>query len=358
MTIRTASQAIAAAQGQTRNVPGTCQLTVRGWFNAPSAGDRDGDHDADANDGWAAEPKSARHFDRNPPRGRPLYFRNRSGHGFGHRAMSAVDSVFSTDMYQNHYRAGYTSRVTGRNVSDAIAVIEAEMGLIYVGWSDTIDGYPIPKPAPKPAPTPTKATIVSGPKRTPAWMNKFKHLDPKHYMNYHQVVLHLAPGERIDIDAQKGKSGHGWALHWPTVGKNHLHDPKGLIKPTRRIDSLTDAEIKRLRGPNGEQVFGIIHLLREVHARGASAEVELKVIFSVKEIKRWLGVAEVKDLNSKNHLQFKGLAASGNIIKRLTPAHQAGGTTIMSFTKYDGAGIYKSQAWPVTNYVRGTPKWR
>lgn len=347
MTIRSGSQAIAVAKGQTRNVPGTCQLNVRTWFNAPSAGDRDGDNDADANDGWLAEPKSARHFDRNPPKGRPLYFKNRSGRGFGHRAMSGVDSVFSTDMLNNRYKAGYTSRVTGTSTSDAIAKIEQAMGLIYVGWSDTIDGQLIPKEKP-----------VPGPKRTPAWMNRFKHLDPKHYMNYHQVVLHLAPGERIDIDGHKSKQGHGWALHWPTVGANHLHDPKGLIRPTRRIDSLTDAEIKRLRGPNGEQPFGIIHLLREVHDRGASAEVELKVVFSETEIKRWLSNADVKQLNAKGHLQFKGLAASGNIVKRLAPAHAVGGTTIMSFTKYDGSGIYKSKAWPVTDYVRGTPKWR
>jgi hypothetical protein len=251
-------------------------------------------------------------------------------------------------MYDNRYRAGYTSRVTGTSTSDAIAKIERSMGVQYLGWSDTIDGYPIPKEAP----------VLVRPKRTPAWMNKFKHLDPNKYMNYHQAVLHLPPGGRIDIDVRHSKQGTGFALHWATVGKNHLHDPKKLIKPTRRIDSLSNSEIKRLRGPNGEQVFGIVHLLREVHDRGASAEVELKVIFPVATIKRWLSHAKIKDLNKKGHLQFKGLAASPNIVKRLAPAHAAGGTTIMSFTKYSGAGIYKSKAWPVTDYVRGTPKWR
>jgi hypothetical protein len=261
--------------------------------------------------------------------------------------MSAVRSVFSTDMYNNRYKAGYTSRVTGSSTSDAIAKIESAMGLIYVGWSDTIDGYAIPK-----------EKTVPGPKRTPAWMNKFKHLHPKHYMNYHQTVLHLLPGQRIVIDVRFSKTGTGFALHWPTVGQNHLHDPKKLIRPTRRIDSLSNAEIRRLKGPNGEQVFGIVHLLREVHARGAGAEVELKVVFPTATIKRWLSHAAIKDLNAKNRLQFKALAQYGNAVKRLTPAHQAGGTTFMSFTKYNKAGIYKSQAWPVTNYYRGTPKWR
>lgn len=347
MTIRTGSQAIDVAKGQTRNAVGTCQYNVRSWFNAPSAGDRDGDKDADANDGWLAEPKSARHFDRNPPRGRPLYFKG-GRLGYGHRAMSGVSSVFSTDMYNNRYKAGYTSRVTGTSTSDAIAKIERSMGVTYVGWSDTIDGYPIPKETP----------VLERPKRTPVWMNKFIHLDPKHYMNYHQAVLHMEPGQRIDIDEQKSLSGTGFALHWPTVGGNHLHDPKGLIKPSRRIDSLTNAEIKRLRGPHGEQVFGIVHLLREVYNRGGSAEVELKCVTSVKEIKRWLSTAQVKALHKAGHLQFKALASMAHVVAKLTHAHEAGGQTIMSFTKYSGAGIYKSKAWPVTDYVRGTPKWR
>lgn len=347
MTIRTGSQAIDRAKGQTRNEPGTCQYNVRTWFNAPSAGDRDGDRDADANDGWLAEPKSARHFDRNPPKGRPLYFKGGS-HGFGHRALSAVRSLFSTDMYNNRYRAGYTSRVTGTSTSDAIAKIERSMGVTYVGWSDTIDGYPIPKEAP----------VLVRPKRTPSWMNQFIHLDPKHYMNYHHAVLNMKPGDRIDIDEQKSMSGTGFALHWPTVGGNHLHDPKGLIRPTRRIDSLTNAEIRRLRGPHGEQVFGIVHLLREVHNRGGSAEVELKCVTSVKEIKRWLAVAEIKALHKAGKLQFKALASMANVVKKLAHANEAGGQTIMSFTKYSGAGVYKSKAWPVTNFVRGNPKWR
>jgi hypothetical protein len=348
MTIRKGSQAIAAAKGQTRNVVGTCQLNVRIWFNAPSAGDQDGDGDADAVDGWKSEPLSARHVgDRNPPAGRPLSFKGGS-RGFGHRALSGVNSVFSTDMQNNLYKAGVTSRVTGASTSEAIAKIERAMNVSYVGWSDTIDGFPIPKETP----------VLVQPKRTPSWMNKFIHLDPKHYMNYHHAVMQLMAGERIDIDVQKSASGHGWALHWATVGANHLHDPKGLIKPTRRIDSLSDAEVKRLKGPNGEQVFGIIHLLREVLDRGAGAEVELKCVISVQEIKRWLSNADVKELNKAHLLQFKALASMANVVTKLAHAHEAGGTTIMSFTKYDGAGIYKSKAWPVTTYFRGTPKWR
>lgn len=348
MTIRTGSEAIAAAQGQTHNVVGTCQLNVRTWFNAPSAGDQDGDGDADAVDGWLSEPKAYRHYgDRNPPPGKPLAFKG-GRLGFGHRALSAVKSIFSTDMYNNRYAAGRTSRVTGTSVSDAIAKVEAAMHVTYVGWSDSIDGYPIPK----------ETSVLVRPKRTPAEWNHFVHLDPHEYMNYHHAVTELKPGDRVDIDGQPSVTGTGFALHWATVGKNHLHDPKGLIRPTRRIDSLTNAEIRRLRGPNGQQVFGIVHLLREVHDRGASAEVELKHVFPIKEIKRWLAVSEIRELNKAGKLQFKALASMPNVVKKLAHAREAGGTTIMSFTKYDGAGVYKKNAWPVTNYVRGNPKWR
>lgn len=347
MTIRTGTQALAVAKGQTRNVPGYCQKVVRGWFNAPSVGDRDGDKDADARDGWLSEPRSARHFDRNPPKGRPLYFKG-GRNGYGHRALSAARSVFSTDMYNNRYRAGYTSRVTGTSISDAISKIERAMGVEYVGWSDTISGFPIPPEAP----------VLERPKRTPAWMNNFVHLDPKQFMDYHEVVKNLKPGDRIDIDIQESETGTGFVLHWGTVGKNRLHDPKGIIRPTRRIKSLSNTQIRRLRGPNGERVYGVIHILRDIHAKGAGAEVELKKVISVKEIKRWLANADVRAMNKAGRLQFKALASMPNVVKKLKHAHVAGGTTIMSFTKYAGAGIYKSQAWPVTDYTRGNPKWR
>lgn len=217
--------------------------------------------------------------------------------------------------------------------------------------------------------TPPKAPVVVvpdappnpfvRPKRVPPQWRHFKHLDPKHYMNYYQALMHLGPGDSIDIDGQRSKRGTGWALHWATVGANHLHDPKGLIKPSRRIDSLSDAEIGRLKGPNGERTHRIVHLLKIAHRRGVRVELELKVVFLTKTLKRWLTrIPEIKALNEAGKLQFKALAESGGAIVRLEPAHRAGGTTIMSFTKYTGEGVVKERAWPVVDYVRGTPKWR
>lgn len=172
--IRTSKQAIAVALRQTHNVPGTCQKTVREWFNAPSAGDRDHDDDADAVDGWLSEPTKSRHFDRNPPPGKPLAFSGGS-EGFGHRAMSVEGGVRSTDMAGNRYARGITSTVSG-GVSTAIGILERSMGVTYLGWSDTITGIPIP-PDPKPAPKKRKKKV----KRTFAHVSlQFNDTDKQH----------------------------------------------------------------------------------------------------------------------------------------------------------------------------------
>lgn len=153
-------QALANARKQTRNVPGTCQMATRNWFGAPSAGDRDKDGDADANDGWLSEPVSARvPGDRRPPEGAPLYFKNRDGSGFGHRCISEnlAGHARSTDMLNGRFSSGNTSTCT-------IEQIERAMGLVYIGWSRTITGIPIPgleKKAPaKPKPKTSRGVRV------------------------------------------------------------------------------------------------------------------------------------------------------------------------------------------------------
>lgn len=138
--VRSNTEALAEAKKSTTNVPGTCQLWTRTKFDAPSAGDQDGDKDADANDGWASEPKSARVLgDRNPPPGAPLYFKNADGTGFGHRCISTgvKSGARSTDMSNGRYSPGKVGNTT-------IEGLEKAMGLTYVGWSRTITGIPIP----------------------------------------------------------------------------------------------------------------------------------------------------------------------------------------------------------------------
>jgi hypothetical protein len=155
MTIRTREQAVEVAMAQDRNTPGTCQLSTRGWFNAPSAGDQDKDGDYDAVDGWVSEPTAARHpGDRNPPPGVPLSFSGGSK-GYGHRCISRATggNARSTDMSNGRYAKGITGNAT-------IPEIERSMGVHYLGWSETIDGQPIPKDEHQP-PKPVKQTRVA-----------------------------------------------------------------------------------------------------------------------------------------------------------------------------------------------------
>lgn len=140
MAINNREVAARKAEASTSNSPGTCQLWTRTQFNAPSAGDVDHDGDSDAIDGWKSEPTTHRHTDRNPPRGVPIAFKNKSGTGHGHRAISlGGGKVRSTDMSGNTYKPGTVGTTT-------IAALESAMGLDYLGWSDTIDGEPIPLP--------------------------------------------------------------------------------------------------------------------------------------------------------------------------------------------------------------------
>lgn len=128
------------AELATENVPGMCQQWTRNIYGAPSAGDQDRDGDADAVDGWASEPVSARHpGDRNPPRGVPVAW---GGH-HGHRAVSlGAGKIRSTD-------AGGTGKVATVD----LGWVERTWGLTYLGWSDTITGIPIPLPPPPPPKT-------------------------------------------------------------------------------------------------------------------------------------------------------------------------------------------------------------
>lgn len=148
----TREEAAQRAEASKYNEPGTCQLWTRTQFGAPSAGDRDGDSDSDAVDGWKSEPVSKRHFDRNPPRGVPVAFSGGS-RGYGHRAISLGDGkIRSTDMTATGYKPGVVGTTT-------IDQIERSMGVSYMGWSETITGALIPNPPPvPPKPEPIDAT--------------------------------------------------------------------------------------------------------------------------------------------------------------------------------------------------------
>lgn len=146
-------QAAKRAENYTKFGTGMCQLWTRTVFGAESAGDQDGDGDADAVDGWRIEPSAHKHFgDRNPPRGVPVSF-NGGSRGFGHRAISLGNGrIRSTDMRGSAYVPGVVGDTTIRD-------IERAMGVNYLGWSNTITGKLIPMPPPPPKPV-TRGKVV------------------------------------------------------------------------------------------------------------------------------------------------------------------------------------------------------
>lgn len=147
--VRNREEAVQAALADKTNTPRYCQLVTRTWFDAPSAGDVDGDGAADAEDGWKREPANARRFDRNPPRGVPVTWLGGSQDN-GHRAISLGNGMIrSTDA------AG-----AGRIGTVPLSWVENNWGMAYAGWSTTINGYNIPLAPTAPEPKPKPPTLV------------------------------------------------------------------------------------------------------------------------------------------------------------------------------------------------------
>lgn len=143
--MRTREAAVRAAQDQTRNTVGMCQLTTRTWLDAPSVGDVDRDGDADAVDGYKSEPLRYRHDgDRLAPAGTPLSWRGGSN-GHGHRALSLGVPKGASECLVRSTDAGGPGFVGTRWLS----WFESEWNMNYIGWTESMSGILIPK-APRP----------------------------------------------------------------------------------------------------------------------------------------------------------------------------------------------------------------
>lgn len=141
--VNSASVAVSNALNSHTYPAGRCQAWVVGLFGMPGVGDRDGDGDADAVDGWISE-RGHQHTDRNAPAGAPVAW---SG-GYGHRAISLGNGLIrSTD-------AGGSGIVA----TVPLSWIEQHWGLRYLGWSDTINGVAIPGLTSAPPVTPVRET--------------------------------------------------------------------------------------------------------------------------------------------------------------------------------------------------------
>lgn len=144
MPINTGAQAVQKALADTNNVPETCQLWTRTLYNAPSAGDRDRDGDADAVDGWQSEPANRRHADRKPPRGVPVAWSG-GRNGYGHRAIS-----LGPDSHGVYWIRSTDAGGSGKIATVRLDWVEKNWGLRYLGWSETITGLLIDYKQPEP----------------------------------------------------------------------------------------------------------------------------------------------------------------------------------------------------------------
>lgn len=206
--------------------------------------------------------------------------------------------------------------------------------------------------------------MTNEPLKAPRHRNfgRFLHLLARHFMNYKQLIDKAANrkkghGKAVDIDFQPDAEGTNWGAHWPTLGKNKLHDPLGFFNKNTRINSLTTKQMSRMEGPHGEPVHTLRWLLVYAWKRRVRVEAEAKAAPRASTMNRLLRLPRIKAMDNAGLLQFKTLAKIHGAPERLKPIHDAGGTTILSFTGYRGPGISKVRAWPVTDFVRGNPKW-
>ncbi len=188
----------------------------------------------------------------------------------------------------------------------------------------------------------------------------FIHLLARFYQNYRAAIVRASKRKRnrgVDVDIQLSADGTMWALHWATIGKNKLHDPEGEFGPRTKIDKLTDEQIRRLRGPRDQHPHTAQHMVNLAARLKVRLELELKVFVPVYTLREVVFSESGKLLRHHGLLQFKVRAALKDSVGMLTQAHNAGGTTIISWEDYHGPGIPKVPAWSVIDYSRGRSHW-
>lgn len=143
MAIQTHEEAERRALALDKNKEGMCQQIVRGYFDAPSVGDVDGDGDADARDGYFSEPLSARVNNRNWIGGSPLSFLSNVPSKHGHRALGLSNGLVRSSDFSSKTKR-YAAGVMG---TGTLEEVERAMGVHFVGWTKTINGFMIPSEA-------------------------------------------------------------------------------------------------------------------------------------------------------------------------------------------------------------------
>lgn len=143
MTV-TRAQAVANAKASKVYNVGYCMKWTRTMLGQPAVGDRDGDGDADAVDGWKSC-KRKHAGDRNPPAGVPVFWEG-GRKGYGHVGISLGNRTFR----------GTDSPTPGLVGTVMLDWPEDHWGLSYLGWAEDLNGVVIPSDAPAPPKPPVR----------------------------------------------------------------------------------------------------------------------------------------------------------------------------------------------------------
>lgn len=332
-----------------------CKERTRQAFDVASNGT------ATAYKSWLSIPATHQRKTTDPsqiPKNVFVYFSG-GGKGSGH--------VGCTDETGAFWTPGGPSDTTHWYKTTVKAVLRSWGNLNLVGYSTMIDSRIPDRPSSAPVP-PALRRPQPAPK---SWLD-FYHAPSNATWEGDSVrgVFRAAararvgdPARALDINTPGCTRDNVWvAVHNP---RPLLHGYVDTKKPTLPKNSLiAEVTFGDLQGVVARPGTRVPYPIRKLNALMAEAdrlnvrvELEIKAFASKAQ---WLAFAadkHVKSLLKKGLLVVKTLAAIPGSVSRLTPAHQAGFPTMLSFTKYRGAGISAKRAWPVVTYTRGTPRW-
>lgn len=303
------AQAIARANASRTYPRGMCYKWTREQFGIPSIGDRDGDGDADAVDGWKAARR--RHpGDRHPPPGVPVFWSGGSN-GHGHAAITKPAGVRSID-----------ANGFGNVGTVDLGWFERNWGLTYLGWSEDLGGVPIPL----------------GP--VPDDWNHAQHLTPYRDGNGRAGILKAAKrhgnAKAIDLDFQRSRDGIWVNIHGAIPGREGFRYTAASVRAgvpkwkqgrlvSRRVSALTWAVLRTLRTRDGQGLLNGGQALALCAKHGVRVEAEPKFTPTQAQLDRLARHArKLNGANWRNRVQLKRLTTIPGWQLTVARAHQAG----------------------------------
>lgn len=192
----------------------------------------------------------------------------------------------------------------------------------------------------------------------PRSWGRFTHLTPYHRNNSVRGLKVAARTTRaIDLDVQVTADGVLVCTHWgrPLLLDGY-RDPAGKIRLTRHINTLTLAEVSRLRTRDGYRIWTLRSMLRRSAKLGLRVEIEAKESRALERRKTWKPVArQVQRLKLNAVVKtISDLGGRRRAGRRMRAAHRAGLSTMLLPRR---RRLMAARFRPYVDYVRGSIKW-